>query len=217
MSNKETMFNNELKEGVKRKMLNYDINKTNKELKDIDNDDILKDNNSRIIINNYKPNYNTTNSNNKYGDYNYNNSLDLDNCKYIPLNNEIDNNSNYRLINNKKQISEEDIKNSKLYKELEDKYINKVKEYDTLKENKENKIQILKEENKELKDKNTKLKNKHNILCDKITSLFEQVLKYNINKYLDKEYSDILLSVTKILSFLNNIDNNLIENNKDGE
>ena len=215
MSNKETMFNNELKEGVKRKMLNYDINKTNKELKDIDNDDILKDNNSRIIINNYKPNYNTTNSNNKYGDYNYNNSLDLDNCK-IPFNG-MDNNSNYSLFNNKKQISEDDIKNSKIYKELEEKYINKVKEYNTLKENKENEIQILKEENKELKDKNTKLKNKHNILCDKITSLFEQVLKYNINKYLDKEYSDILLSVTKILSFLNNIDNNLIENNKDGE
>ena len=214
MSN-ETMFNNELKEGVKRKMLNYDINKTNKELKDIDNDDILKDNNSRIIINNYKPNYNTTNSNNKYGDYNYNNSLDLDNCK-IPFNG-MDNNSNYSLFNNKKQISEDDIKNSKIYKELEEKYINKVKEYNTLKENKENEIQILKEENKELKDKNTKLKNKHNILCDKITSLFEQVLKYNINKYLDKEYSDILLSVTKILSFLNNIDNNLIENNKDGE
>ena len=200
-------------EQEKRKMLNYDIN--NKELKDIDND-ILKDNNSRIIINNYKPNYNTTNSNNKYGDYNYNNSLDLDNCK-MPLNNEMDNNSNYSLFNNKKQISEEDIKNSKVYKELEEKYINKVKEYNTLKENKENEIQILKEENKELKDKNTKLKNKHNILCDKITSLFEQVLKYNINKYLDKEYSDILLSVTKILSFLNNIDNNLIENNKDGE
>lgn len=127
MSN-ETMFNNELKEGVKRKMLNYDIN--NKELKDIDND-ILKDNNSRIIINNYKPNYNTTNSNNKYGDYNYNNSLDLDNCK-IPFNG-MDNNSN-SLFNNKKQISEEDIKNSKVYKELEEKYINKVKEYDTLKE-----------------------------------------------------------------------------------
>ena len=129
MSN-ETMFNNELKEGVKRKMLNYDINKTNKELKDIDNDDILKDNNSRMIINNYKPNYNTTNSNNKYGDYN--NSLDLDNCK-IPFN-EMDNNSNYSLFNNKKQISEEDIKNSKVYKELEEKYNNKVKEYDTLKE-----------------------------------------------------------------------------------
>ena len=110
-------------EQEKRKMLNYDI----------DNDDILKDNNSRIIINNYKPNYNTTNSNNKYGDYNYNNSLDLDNCKYIPLNNEMDNNSNYR-FNNKKQISEEDIKNSKIYKELEEKYNNKVKEYNTLKE-----------------------------------------------------------------------------------
>ena len=136
MSNKETMFNNELKEGVKRNMLNRINNNDmvkvdNKELKD--NDDILKDNNSRIIINNYKPNYNTTNSNNKYGDYNYNNSLDLDNCK-MPLNNEMDNNSNYSLFNNKKQISEEDIKNSKVYKELEEKYNIKVKEYDTLKE-----------------------------------------------------------------------------------
>ena len=126
MSN-ETMFNNELKEGVKRNMLNR-INNEKDMIKDIDNDDILKDNNSRIIINNYKPNYNTTNSNNKYGDYNYNNSLDLDNCK-IPLNNEMDNNSNYSLFNNKKQISEEDIKNSKIYKELEEKYINKVNEY----------------------------------------------------------------------------------------
>ena len=132
MSN-ETMFNNELKEGVKRNMLNR-INNEKDMIKDIDNDDILKDNNSRIIINNYKPNYNTTNSNNdyKYGDYNYNNSLDLDNCK-IPFN-EMDNNSNYSLFNNKKQISEEDIKNSKIYKELEEKYINKVNEYDTLKE-----------------------------------------------------------------------------------
>ena len=128
MSNKETMFNNELKEGVKRNMLNRINNNDmvkvdNKELKDIDND-ILKDNNSRIIINNYKPNYNTTNSNNKYGDYNYNNSLDLDNCK-IPFNG-MDNNSLFN--NNKKQISEDDIKNSKVYKELEEKYNNKVKE-----------------------------------------------------------------------------------------
>ena len=132
MSN-ETMFNNELKEGVKRNMLNRINNNDmvkvdNKELKD--NDDILKDNNSRIIINNYKPNYNTTNSNNKYGDYNYNNSLDLDNCK-IPFNG-MDNNSLFN--NNKKQISEDDIKNSKVYKELEEKYNNKVNEYDTLKE-----------------------------------------------------------------------------------
>ena len=130
MSNKETMFNNELKEGVKRNMLNR-INNEKDMIKDIDNDDILKDNNSRIIINNYKPNYNTTNSNNKYGDYNYNNSLDLDNCK-IPFNG-MDNNSNYSLFNNKKQISEEDIKNSKVYKELEEKYNNKVKEWNKYK------------------------------------------------------------------------------------
>ena len=39
----------------------------------------------------------------------------------------MDNNSNYR-FNNKKQISEEYIKNSKIYKELEEKYNNKVKE-----------------------------------------------------------------------------------------
>ena len=176
-------------EQEKRKMLNYDINKTNKELKDIDNDDILKDNNSRIIINNYKPNYNTTNSNNKYGDYNYNNSLDLDNCKYIPLNNEMDNNSN-SLFNNKKQLSEEDIKNSKIYKELEEKYNIKVKEYNTLKENKENEIQILK---------------------DKINKIYKNIklLLFDFGEGKDKKFLNILMSILDIL-FLDN-------DNKGGE
>ena len=178
MSN-ETMFNNELKEGVKRKMLNYDINKTNKE---------LKDNNIPIINNTYnyyKECYNTTNSNNKYGDYN--NKLDLNNCK-IPFN-EMDNNSN-SLFNNKKQISEDDIKNSKVYKELEEKYNNKVKEYNTLKENKENEIQILK---------------------DKINKIYKNIklLLFNFRENKDKEFSNILMTILDVL-FLDN-------DNKGGE
>ena len=189
MSNKETMFNNELKEGVKRNMLNRINNNDmvkvdNKELKD--NDDILKDNNSRIIINNYKPNYNTTNSNNdyKYGDYNYNNSLDLDNCK-IPFNG-MDNNSNYSLFNNKKQISEEDIKNSKVYKELL-------------------------EENIKLKNKYINMKE----MIEKGILIIKQITK---NRCSDKDYSDII-SILDILFPFKKDDNNsrLIEKDKGGE
>ena len=189
MSN-ETMFNNELKEGVKRKMLNH-IN--DNELKDI-----IKNNDDKIIINNtYNYNPCITNSNNEYNnsdnDYsNYNNKYS--DCKWeIPLSHMVDNNSN-SLFNNKKQISEDDIKNSKIYKELEEKYNNKL-----------NECNILKNECIKLKEK---------IIND--IPIIKQMLEYKENKCLDKKYLNILFNLLDgILSLFKN--DNLIENNKDGE
>ena len=134
------MSNNELKEGVKRKMLNH-IN--DNELKDI-----IKNNDDKIIINNtYNYNPCITNSNNEYSnsdnDYsNYNNKYS--DCKWeIPLSHMVDNNSLFS--NNKKQISEDDIKNSEVYRELLEENVKLKNKYINMKEMIEKGILIIKQ------------------------------------------------------------------------
>ncbi len=165
---------------------------------------IIKNNDDKIIINNtYNYNPCITNSNNEYNnsdnDYsNYNNKYS--DCKWeIPLSHIVDNNSLFS--NNKKQISEDDIKNSEVYRELLEENVKLKEEYN----DKVNECNILKNECIKLKEK---------IIND--IPIIKQMLEYKENKCLDKKYLNILFNLLDgILSLFKN--DNLIENNKDGE